>query len=195
MNIYLIRHGESESDIKQKYDGDYDDNLTINGLNQAEEVANNSLLKNIEIIYTSPKIRAQETAKILQSKYNVPIHILEDLAEQDIYGAFLELGKDQPEEEYRKLGEVLVNKETAYDGAETYWDFRDRVLKSLQELTTLPYNEIAIVTHGGPIRCIFREIIKHTTIESLGNGAIIKLSFKQGNVSVEDLVNVEIIGA
>ncbi len=193
MNIYLIRHGESESDIKQKYDGDYDDNLTVMGLQQAQEVANNTLLKNIDAIYTSPKIRAQETSKIIQSKYDVPVHILEDLAEQDIYGAFLELGKDQPEEEYRRLGEVLVNKDTAYDGAETYWDFRDRVLKSFQELTTSPYNEIAVITHGGPIRCIFREIIKHTTVESLGNGAIIKLSLNNDSAVVEDLVNVEII--
>lgn len=192
MNIYLIRHGESESDLKQKYDGDYDDHLTAMGLQQAQEVADNTLLNSIDAIYTSPKIRAQETAKIIQSKYNVPIHILEDLAEQDIYGAFLELGKDQPEEEYRKLGEVLVNKETAYDGAETYWDFKDRIFNSISKLKSSSYKNIAVITHGGPIRCIFREIIKDTNIDSLGNGAIIKLSLNNDSIVVEDLINVKL---
>ncbi len=192
MNIYLIRHGESESDIKQKYDGDYDDPLTPTGLQQAKEVAKNSLLQNIDAIYSSPKIRAQETAKIIQIEHNVPLHTLENLAEQDIYGAFLELGKDQPEEEYRKLGEVLVNKDTAYDGAETYQVFKDRILDVLKDLTSSPYNDIAVITHGGPIRCVFREIIKHTSIDSLGNGAIIKLSINEDNITVENLVNAQI---
>lgn len=31
MKIYLIRHGESTSDIKLRYDGDYDDHLTSKG--------------------------------------------------------------------------------------------------------------------------------------------------------------------
>ena len=39
MKIYIVRHGESTSDVKQKYDGDYDDHLTESGLNDAKNVA------------------------------------------------------------------------------------------------------------------------------------------------------------
>jgi broad specificity phosphatase PhoE len=35
MIIYLIRHGESTSDIDNLYGGDYDDHLTENGKAQA----------------------------------------------------------------------------------------------------------------------------------------------------------------
>ena len=193
MNIYIIRHGESDSDIKQKYDGDYDDNLTQAGIDQAYQVAENSILESIEIIYTSPKIRAKETAQIINKKYSVNLNILEELAEQDIYGAFLDLGKDQPEEEYRRLGEILVNKETAYDGAETYWDFRDRVLSAFNFIQSLPYQHIAIITHGGPIRCIFRELIKTHNIESLGNGAIIELNIVNNQIQLGKTSNVVIL--
>jgi broad specificity phosphatase PhoE len=194
MKIYFIRHGESESDVKEKYDGDYDDHLTPLGIQQAEELATSELLQDIEKIYTSPKIRAQETASVLQNKLgNIPVEVIEGLAEQDIYGAFLELGKDQPEEEYRKLGEVLVNKDVAYDGAETYWDFKDRILKSISELLNAPQKNFAVITHGGPIRCLFRELIKTHEIDSIGNGAIIEVQVdNSGKMSVGKTTNIRL---
>ena len=51
MNIYLIRHGESTSDVKNKYDGDYDDHLTESGLQDAKEIAKKLDGKNIEVIF------------------------------------------------------------------------------------------------------------------------------------------------
>jgi broad specificity phosphatase PhoE len=192
MNIFFIRHGESESDVKQKYDGDYDDHLTKLGIEQAEEVSKSDLLQNIEKIYSSPKIRAKETAKVLQDQLKgIPMEIIEGMAEQDIYGAFLDLGKDQPEEEYRKLGEVLVNKDVAYNGAETYWDFRHRVIESFENLIQQPYKTIAVITHGGPIRCIFREMIKTHEVTSLGNGAIIEIKVDtKGNLHLGSTKNI-----
>ena len=35
----------------------------------------------------------------------------------------MELGKNQPEEECRMLGEILVNRDNVVDGSETYKDF------------------------------------------------------------------------
>jgi broad specificity phosphatase PhoE len=39
MNIYLVRHGESESDVRGLFGGDYDDALTEKGRRQAQEYA------------------------------------------------------------------------------------------------------------------------------------------------------------
>lgn len=190
MTIYLIRHGESLSDVNQRYDGDYDDPLTSAGIAQAHTVANNHLLTDIQAIYTSPKIRAQQTAKIVHNTINVPVTTLPGLAEQDIYGAFLELAKDQPEEEYRRLGEVLVNKDTAYPGTETYQEFRDRVLESFNHLIQSDYDQIAIITHGGPIRCIFRELIPSQNLQSLENGCVIQIELSGTSLDVTQSVGV-----
>lgn len=190
MNIYLIRHGESTSDIKNKYDGDYDDHLTESGLQDAKTIAKKLNGSNIEVVFTSPKIRARETSKIISDVLGCKISVMDDIAEQDIYGAYLELGKNQPEEEYRRLGEILVNRDNVVEGSETYKNFKERVIKCFFDITHQSFENIAIVTHGGPIRCIFREILALGEFEKIGNGAIIELK-KEGSVlSVINMDNV-----
>ena len=189
MKIYLIRHGESISDIKQKYDGDYDDHLTDRGLKEAEKIAGKLVGSEIQMIFSSSKVRARETSKILSDKLSCEVTVVDDLNEQDIYGAYIELGKNQPEEEYRKLGEILVNRENATKGAETYKHFKDRIIKSFSKITGDKFETIAIVTHGGPIRSIFREILGLGEFEKIGNGAIIELEKRGLDLSVVKMDN------
>lgn len=187
MKIYLVRHGESTSDIKQKYDGDYDDHLTKHGRKEAETIAKKLLDKKIEIIFSSSKIRAMETSAIISNKIGCQTKITINMAEQDIYGAFLELGKNQPEEEYRKLGEIIADQNTAVDGVETYEHFKKRVINSFNEIMNSKYNVVAIITHGGPIRCIFRDLLKLGELKKISNGAIIEL---EKNNSVFKVTNM-----
>jgi len=189
MKIYLIRHGESTSDIKQKYDGDYDDHLTDRGLQEAEEIAEKLIGSKIQIIFSSSKVRARETSKILGDKLNCQVRVENDLNEQDIYGAYVKLGRNQPEEEYRKLGEILVNRENSVKGAETYSHFRDRIMRCFSNITGDNFETIAIVTHGGPIRSIFREILELGEFEKIGNGAIIELEKRGSNLLVVKMDN------
>ena len=184
MKIFLIRHGESDSDIKQKYDGDYDDHLTETGLHEAEQVAQKLGNKSIEIIFSSRKIRAQQTSQVLSRLLRCPIEIEEGLNEQDIYRAFPKLGKDQPEEEYRKLGELLANRDEAIEGVESYRQFKDRIIHCFNQILDSGYHTIAIVTHGGPIRCIFREILKLGELKRIGNGAIFELKKEEFDLTV-----------
>ena len=192
MKIYLIRHGESTSDIKQKYDGDYDDHLTDKGIHEAEIIAEKLAESEIQRIFSSSKIRARETSKIIADKLNCQVTLVDDLNEQDIYGAYATLGKDQPEEEYRKLGELLVNRENTVEGAETYEHFKERIINSFSKITSEKFKTIAIVTHGGPIRSIFREILKHGEVIEIGNGAIIELEKNDSNISVIQIYNAKL---
>ncbi|MEF8700827.1 MAG: histidine phosphatase family protein [Candidatus Accumulibacter sp. UW20] len=184
MDIYLIRHGESASDLKQKYDGDYDDHLSKNGLQDAETLANKLSKCNIEVIFTSPKIRARETSKIISDALHCKTLVIDGLAEQNIYGAYCELGKNEPEEEYRMLGEILVNRDNVVDGSETYINFKGRIIQCFSNITHQSFRTIAVVTHGGPIRCIFREILKLGEITNIGNCAVIKLKKNDSTFSV-----------
>jgi broad specificity phosphatase PhoE len=192
MKIYLIRHGESVSDIKQKYDGEYDDPLTEKGMDEARSIADKLRKSGVEIVFSSPKIRAKETSKVIHEALDCDIQILDDLAEQNIYGAYPELGKDHPEEEYRKLGEVLANRGTVTEGAETYADFKQRVTRGFSEVMNDNHEIVAIVTHGGPIRFFFREILKRGEIKSVRNGAIIELEKNESGLEIVKLDGVEL---
>ncbi len=175
MKIFLIRHGESTSDIRQKYEGDYDDHLTAVGREEAKVVAQKIRDKNVQVIFCSGKIRAKETCDIMRQILNCEMRVADDLNERDIYGAFTKLSKNQPEEEYRRLGELPMNKDAVIEGVETYEDFKSRVTGCFDEIVSNGYDAIAVVTHGGPIRCIFRELVKISELKIIGNGAIIEL--------------------
>ncbi|MFA7662424.1 MAG: histidine phosphatase family protein [Patescibacteria group bacterium] len=184
MKIYLIRHGESTSDVKEKYDGDYDDHLTSKGLEEARIVARKLLNSRIQIIFSSSKIRAVETSEVLKNSLGCKLAIIKDLSEQDIYGAFPNLSQDQPEEEYRRLGEVIANRNTEIEGVETYSNFKTRIIKSFLKITNEDYSTIAIITHGGPIRCIFRDVLKLGEFKKISNGTIIKLEKNDSDFKV-----------
>jgi broad specificity phosphatase PhoE len=178
MKIYIVRHGESESDTKLRYDGDYDDHLTEQGKREAHEVAVKLRGKDIEQVFCSARLRAVETGEIICASLEgcSPLRIETDLQEQDIYQAFKEIAINQPEEEYRRLGEFMVNQDNAVEGVESYADFKQRVLTAFERLFSGPYQTIVIVTHGGPIRCLFRELLKIDGLKSIANGAIIELA-------------------
>lgn len=64
MRVYVIRHGESESNLKKIWSGQFDAKLTEKGKEDAKKVG--EVLKGVSFdkIYTSDLSRAMDTAKI-----------------------------------------------------------------------------------------------------------------------------------
>jgi broad specificity phosphatase PhoE len=62
MKIFFIRHGETTGDVENLYGGIYDDHLSPKGRDQAQRLAIVLKDKGIERIFSSPLIRAKETA-------------------------------------------------------------------------------------------------------------------------------------
>ena len=83
--IYIIRHGQTELNNKKALQGRSDHPLNDTGIQQAQEAA--AMLQNVKFdaVYSSPLIRAVQTAKILAPELE-PI-IDERLIEMD-YGPY-----------------------------------------------------------------------------------------------------------
>lgn len=82
MKIYLVRHGQSEGNLKNLWYGSSDLPLTDLGREQARQAG--AKLRDISFAacYASPLIRAHDTAKLVMEGRSEPIHILPDLREQ-----------------------------------------------------------------------------------------------------------------
>ncbi len=80
--FYFLRHGESQSNVDDTIAGSIDVPLTALGRAQAKDAAR--LLKNygISTIYSSALSRARETAETIGEVLNVPVHIIDELAER-----------------------------------------------------------------------------------------------------------------
>ena len=177
MKIILIRHGESTSDTENRYGGSFDDHLTSKGRNQAAKLAEKISRKGIEAIYTSNLLRAMETAQILGKKLDRHVNQLESVRERNSYGHLTGMKKDEAKAKFPKDVELLNKYTNTVAGGELYETFKARILFSLDNLTKTSHSSIAIVTHGGPIACIFRELLKLGEFKNIGDCAFFEIIY------------------
>jgi broad specificity phosphatase PhoE len=173
MKIYLIRHGQTTGDLEDRYGGSYDDHLTELGKNQLRETADRLVGCGIEIIFSSPLIRAKESAEIISSKIGCPIEGTEGLKERH-YGILTGLTKPEALERYPDTVESHKNPKNTDPKGESYVDFQIRVIKSFNEIKEKDFKTIAIVSHGGPIKQIL-SYLKMPVPEKLEDGQIIEI--------------------
>ena len=194
MKIYLIRHGETTGDVEDRYGGNYDDHLSTTGKKQVEELVKKLEEKDIEIIYHSSLIRAIETAQFVGRELSVPLEEIKDMRERNHYGELTGLTKKEAlknfPDEVEELEAAPIYHKLPH--SEDYYDFAKRIIDVFNELTETEYETVAIVTHGGPIKAIFREILGFE-IEGLSDCALIELNKDESGIEIVGMNGVESI--
>lgn len=181
MELILIRHGESEGDIKNIHEGQYDLPLTNKGIWQANKMSD-YIKENhqIDYIWASPLKRAKQTAELLSETINVTLEIVENLKEKN-NGILAGLNKEEAKKKVPvpKGGWSLHE---AVEGAESEIDFRFRIEKVLsyilKESKGKKHKKIVIVAHGGTISRI---------LQSLFHMPIGKFAFNTSNTGIHHL--------
>lgn len=186
MKIFLCRHGQTTGDIEDRFGGDYDDSLTDNGRKQAKELAEKLSGKGIEAIFTSPLKRAMQTSAILKDNLDIRVQVIPELKEQNRYGIITGMNKGEAMKLYPEQADLLSDPKSMITGSEEYDIFKERVLKGLEHITRLDFGTIAIVTHGGPIRLVFREILEKGEIENIPDCSFFVLDVTEGRYSLID---------
>ena len=69
MTLILVRHGQSEGNVKEIITGSIDVKLTDHGYQQAELVAMKVSSEAITAVYTSSRIRAIETGVAIAKRH------------------------------------------------------------------------------------------------------------------------------
>lgn len=187
MRIFLIRHGESTSDMEERYGGHYNDHLTSKGANQAKKVAKKLAGKGIEIIFSSPFHRAIETSQILQKEWNCRFKIIGDLKERDRYAHLTGMKKSVAAKNHAHHVARLKTYLHNVDGGEDYGPFKERIESAFEKISNSQHKTIAIVCHGGPIGCIMRELIGRET-KYIGKCAVFELE-KNGKLKLIKMEN------
>ncbi len=173
MKIYLVRHGETTGDIEDRVGGSYDDHLTEKGRAQLGETAIKLAGKNIDIIFSSPLIRAKESAEIIKQSLNCSIEIVQALAERH-YGVISGLTMTDAREKYPDAIARHTDPTYTHPDGESYPDFDQRVTAAFQSLCTTDYATVAIVAHGGSIKCVLK-YLKMSLPDKIGDGEIIEV--------------------
>ena len=85
--LYLVRHGETEDNVRQIMQGQTQGELTEHGREQAHQVAERLASKPIDAIVSSDLQRAIQTAEIIAEPHRLPINQTTLLRERD-WGGF-----------------------------------------------------------------------------------------------------------
>jgi 2,3-bisphosphoglycerate-dependent phosphoglycerate mutase len=160
MHLFLIRHGESMADLLDVYEGRADFDLTERGKKQAVQMS--KYMKshyNVTKIYSSPLMRASQTASFLAKEFHLPIYYEDDLMEFN-NGLLAGLSRKEADEKYPKVKDLPINQ--AVYGQESKVEFRTRADRMLKKILTEENKDqdIVFVTHGGMINQLYDSILK-----------------------------------
>lgn len=137
--IYIVRHGQTDWNLKGINQGQTDIGLNETGIEQAEALGNK--LKNIcfDVVYSSPLKRALKTASII---YNGNIIVDERLLERDN-------GELEGTNKNKSVVDFSDPNDTRF-GIEHLPAFRKRISEFLEEIVIKHRGKnVLIVTHGG----------------------------------------------
>jgi broad specificity phosphatase PhoE len=155
MKLYFVRHGESEANTRHVISNrESPFGLTALGKRQAAKLAES--LKSIPLtsIFSSPILRARETAEILSQNSQLPIQVTEALREYDC--GILEGRSDQASwEAHRTTYQEWVLRQNFHykpEGGECFLDIQSRFLTFIEKITHENLhvaNHILLIGHGG----------------------------------------------
>ncbi|PIR87344.1 MAG: hypothetical protein COU11_01185 [Candidatus Harrisonbacteria bacterium CG10_big_fil_rev_8_21_14_0_10_49_15] len=151
MKLYLIRHGETESNINRIYQGK-DEQLSAQGKKQALFVTQRLKEISLDAIISSPAVRAQETAAYIANPHDIPIQILDELKERVWPKEFI--GKPKNDPRLQSLRKILEEKDHTepdwhYADEENFTDIKNRCSRAKEYFESLAatHKHVAIVTH------------------------------------------------
>jgi broad specificity phosphatase PhoE len=184
--IVMVRHGETDWNRDNRFQGHADPPLNGAGREQARALAPQLELEGATALYTSPLARAHETAAILGEQLALELRVLDDLREVDV-GSWSGLTRAEVEacfpEGYRRWLEYGHG----WDDGETYEALGERVASALADIAAKhPDERVLVVTHGGPIRSALASAAgipfgdARRSIHVLGNCAVVRFALRDG---------------
>ena len=152
--IYLARHGESDWNAANRFQGHSDRPLTDLGREQARGLADLVAAENVEAIYASPLSRALETARIVAARTGLGVVVDEGLREVDT-GSWSGLSRAEVRERYPEGFQRWITGGAGWEDGESYEEMAERVLAAVNRIAAAhPGGRVLLVSHGGPIRAI-----------------------------------------
>lgn len=153
VRVYVIRHGESETNQQKRWTGWVDVHLTENGKADAKRAG--AMLCGIEFdkVFVSDLIRAIETAEIALPNCSYETSpCLREINVGTLADKPLSIVTDGQRERIAEYGYVDFN-------GESNEQFSRRVSQMMHELESLGCETVALFTHAGWMRAMLDEVV------------------------------------
>ena len=150
MRLYLLRHGQTEWNIEGKIQGKTDIPLNETGLRQARCLAEGMREREISAVYSSPLLRAAQTAEILAEEKGLSVSVLPELREVD-FGLWEGRSWTEVDAEFHEDFRRWEENPAEYmpTGGESRESCRERCRAAMEQILAGTVTDAAIVAHGG----------------------------------------------
>ncbi len=179
--VLLVRHGQTDSNVKGIFMGRSDENINETGYIQARKLSERLADSPITAIYASPLRRTRTTAAILATPHNLELKLSDDLLEihtgdwKGLHGG--EISRKWPEL-WRQSR--IDPSEFAMPNGESFHQVTARAIRAYEMIVASNHGEQAvIVTHDIVVRVIVAHI--------LGTSNSIYRRFEIGNASLSQI--------
>ncbi len=154
--IILVRHGETELNASETFRGRVDVPLNETGHKQAGLLAEYLAAEKIQVIYSSPLMRAVTTAEAVATPQKIKVNVTESLNDIDC-GAWQGLTLEDVKKNYGAVyrdwaenpGQVKI------PGGESLADVRERAMPFVWDVTKrFGEGKVALVSHRAVVKVI-----------------------------------------
>ena len=156
MNLYMVRHGQTASSRENRFTGSSDPPLTAVGEAMAQAFAHAYASMTWEAIYTSPLLRARQTADPLSRLAGVPT-TLEDGLKEIGYGEWEGLRQEEVKQRWPEAFEYWADDVASRGtpGGETAFHVAARAMRVVEAIRSRhQQGNVMIVSHKATLRVI-----------------------------------------
>ncbi len=199
--IYLVRHGQSHGNHPVDTYG-LDKELTEKGQEQAKDAAKNLKKIKFDVIFASPLVRAQQTAKIIAEEHKLAVLTKEHLKER-FHGVLEGRPTAEAKKEIKEIIDTMYNipydewkSKTLAVGRETDEEVMSRFITALREIAiSYPNKTVLTISHTSIMRTFLVHLGYKTYKEladySIANTAYIKIKTDGVDFFIEEVDGLE----
>jgi broad specificity phosphatase PhoE len=184
--ILLARHGETDWNREDRFQGWADPPLNATGCAQAVDLSVELMAEELAAVYSSPLRRAYETAEIVAASRGLEPVTVDELREVDV-GSWSGLRRAEIEQRFPEQYARWLDYGQGWEDGETYEEMAERVVRAVLELAAAKDGErILAVTHGGPMRAVsaFADQVSYAEARRsspvVGNTAVLEFAVEAG---------------
>ncbi len=172
--LFLVRHGQSQWNLENRFTGGQDIDLTEEGKEEARYAGQQLINEKIDVAFTSKLIRAKRTLAIMldeMGQRQVPIMTSSCLNERS-YGMLEGLNKEETAQKYgnKQVQEWRRSFDIVPPGGESLKDTYDRVIPYFEEEIKpelVGDRNVLVVAHGNSLRALIMFLEKLSVSEIL----------------------------
>ncbi|MGJ7911941.1 histidine phosphatase family protein [Neobacillus sp. LXY-1] len=201
MNLFLIRHGESEHNVdrtRMAHTHDSQHSLTELGQNQVQKTAEfmRSIVNEKTVLYSSPYMRTKQTAKAIHSLLPEQVPFLENplLREWEL-GNLYDFSNRTPEskKEFKAAGQFYFRYQNGESLADVYLRatmFMNTVVERVRRQQR--YEHLVVVSHAAFIQMLLTFLMDWpieslTDFKPVENASVIQINEEDGDYQFEKI--------